>query len=121
MSIWRNVKNPGLWLTCILVLLLGLWPILTQQESVRETIFTILLSVVLASSLNILLGYTGYVSFGHVVFFGLGGYVGLYLISVHQWSLWAAMLASGLAAGLLAGGTGLAIWYFLGDRKKIRD
>ena len=56
----------------------------------------------LASSLNILLGYTGYVSFGHIVFFGLGGYVGLYLIIVQQWSLWTASVAGGLAAGLLA-------------------
>ncbi len=35
--------------------------------------------VLLASSLNIMLGYTGYVSFGHIVFFGLGGYIGFYL------------------------------------------
>ena len=56
----------------------------------------------LASSLNILLGYTGYVSFGHIVFFGLGGYVGLYLMSVHGISLWLALPAGGLAAGVLA-------------------
>ena len=37
----------------------------------------------MASSLNILLGYTGYVSFGHIVFFGLGGYVGFYLMDEH--------------------------------------
>jgi branched-chain amino acid transport system permease protein len=64
--------------------------------------FTVLLSVVLASSLNILLGYTGYVSFGHIVFFGIGGYVGLYLIAEHEWSLYRAMAAGGAASGLLA-------------------
>ena len=98
----RNLRNPGLWITVIAILLLGLWPIVTQRASTREEIFTVLLSVVLASSLNILLGYTGYVSFGHIVFFGLGGYVGLYLISVQAWSLWPSMIAGGLAAGLLA-------------------
>ncbi|MCC6612853.1 MAG: branched-chain amino acid ABC transporter permease [Anaerolineae bacterium] len=97
-----KLRNPGLWITVIAVLLLGLWPIVTQRASTREEIFTVLLSVVLASSLNILLGYTGYVSFGHIVFFGLGGYVGLYLIIVQGWSLWPAMAAGGLAAGLLA-------------------
>ncbi len=98
----RNLRNPGLWITVLAVALLGLWPIMTQRASTREEIFTVMLSVVLASSLNILLGYTGYVSFGHIVFFGLGGYVGLYLIIVQGWSLWPSMIAGGLAAGLLA-------------------
>ncbi|MCL4250771.1 MAG: branched-chain amino acid ABC transporter permease [Anaerolineae bacterium] len=98
----RNLRNPGLWITVLAVALLGLWPIVTQRASTREEIFTVMLSVVLASSLNILLGYTGYVSFGHIVFFGLGGYVGLYLIIVQGWSLWPSMIAGGLAAGLLA-------------------
>ena len=53
---------------------------LTGSAALRETAFTILLSVGLASSLNILLGYTGYVSFGQIVFFGLGGYIGFYTI-----------------------------------------
>ncbi len=63
----------------------------------------------LASSLNILLGYTGYVSFGHIVFYGLGGYVGMYLIVTKDWSLWPAMVAGGVAAGLLALALGQAI------------
>jgi len=59
--------------------------------------------------LNILLGYTGYVSFGHIVFFGLGAYVGLYTISVLDWPLLPAVLAGGAAAGLLAFLLGKAI------------
>jgi branched-chain amino acid transport system permease protein len=102
MSTVHKLRNPGLWLALAAVLLLGLWPVFTQKASTREEIFTVLLSVILASSLNILLGYTGYVSFGHIVFFGLGGYVGLYLVIVQQWSLWTAMMAGGMAAGLLA-------------------
>jgi branched-chain amino acid transport system permease protein len=80
----------------------GLWPVITQNAATREVFFTMLLSVVLASSLNIILGYTGYVSFGHVVFFGLGGYVGLYVMSRHGAPLWLALLAGGLAAAVLA-------------------
>ena len=80
----------------------GLYPVVTGSAATREVIFTILLSVVLASSLNIILGYTGYVSFGHVVFFGLGGYVGLFLMSSWHASLWLAMLAGGSGAGVLA-------------------
>lgn len=102
-------KYLGLIVTIGVLLILAAWPILSGKDITRETTFTILLSIALASSLNILLGYTGYVSFGHVVFFGLGGYVGFYLMSVQGMSLWVAMLAGGLSAGLLAFLLGKAI------------
>lgn len=105
----KNWRNPGLWLTLLVVLAIGLLPIFTGEAATREVIFTMLLSVTLASSLNIILGYTGYVSFGHIVFFGLGGYVGLYLMSSQGASLWLAVPAGGLAAGLLAFLLGKAI------------
>lgn len=105
-SRWRN---PGLWLTIVAVVGVGVWPIITQNAATREVFFTMLLSVVLASSLNIILGYTGYVSFGHVVFFGLGGYAGLYVMSRHGAPLWVALLAGGMAAALLAFLLGRAI------------
>ena len=102
-------QHTSLWLSLAVLLVMGFWPIVTGNALERETMFTVLRSVALASSLNILLGYTGYVSFGHVVFFGLGGYVGFYLIAAHNWSLWAALIAGGLAAGLLAYLVGSAI------------
>jgi len=105
----RIQQHASLWLSLGAVLLIGIWPMLTGNALDRETAFTVLRAVALASSLNILLGYTGYVSFGHVVFYGLGGYVGFYLISERGWSLWLAILAGGLAAGLLAYLLGLAI------------
>jgi len=58
--------------------------------------------VTLASSWNIIAGYTGYASFGHAAFFGLGAYTASLLIiklGVH-WLL--ASLAGGLVAALLA-------------------
>lgn len=102
-------KHLGLIVTIVVMLLLVAWPIVTGKDITRETTFTILLSVALASSLNILLGYTGYVSFGHVVFFGLGGYVGFYLMSVQGISLWLSMLAGGIASSALAFLLGKAI------------
>jgi branched-chain amino acid transport system permease protein len=101
--------SPGLWITLALILAVGVWPVITDAPATREVIFTMLLSVVLASSLNIILGYTGYVSFGNVVFFGLGGYVGLFVMTVYGWSLWLAMIAGGIASGLLAFLLGKAI------------
>lgn len=100
--------SPGLWLTLLAVAGFGAWPLVIGQASLRETLFTALLAIALASSLNIILGFTGYVSFGHVVFFGLGGYVGMLVLSKGA-PLWVAMPLGGLAAGLLAYGLGAAI------------
>jgi branched-chain amino acid transport system permease protein len=106
MKQWRN---PGLWLALALTAAVGIWPAITGKAYAREVAFTILMSVALASSLNILLGYTGYVSFGHIVFFGLGGYVGFYLLSAYSAPLYVAVLAGALSAGLLAFLLGRAI------------
>lgn len=106
MKQWRN---PGLWLALVLTAAIGVWPVIAGRAYAREVAFTILMSVTLASSLNILLGYTGYVSFGHIVFFGLGGYVGFYLLSVYNAPLYVAVLGGATSAGLLAFLLGKAI------------
>jgi branched-chain amino acid transport system permease protein len=102
-------KKPGFWLPLILLVLVGLWPILTKNAANREVVSSILVSVTLASSLNILLGYTGYVSFGHIVFFGFGAYTGFYLMSVQGWPIYSAMAMAGLVPAILAFLLGKAI------------
>ena len=106
MNAWRY---PAFWLTLGLVAAAGAAVFITHSPTLREDLFLLLMYVVLATSLNILLGYTGYVNFGHIVFFGLGGYVGFYFMSQHGWPLWWAVLAGGLASGLLALGLGVAV------------
>src|SRR5512132_1767819 len=101
--------RPGFWIVLLLVLTLGLWPIFRQDAASREVAFTILLAITMAVSLNIIMGYTGYVSFGHVVFYGLGGYVGMYLIDSLGLPLPLAVLGGGAAAALLAFLLGAAI------------
>ena len=107
MKNWRNYI--GIFLPLLVVAGLTLWPTFSDSISNRETTFTILKAIALASSLNILLGYTGYVSFGHIVFYGFGGYVGLYFVNDHGWSIWAGMLAGAVSSGLLAFFLGKAI------------
>jgi len=107
MKQWRR---PGLWLSLALTVAVSLWPVFASNKAyAREVAFTILKATALASSLNILLGYTGYVSFGHIVFFGLGGYVGFYLISVHSLPIYVGVLAAAASAALLAFLLGKAI------------
>ena len=106
MNAWRQ---PGFWLPLAIVLVWGAAVLVIRQDVMRESAFVLLMAVGLASSLNILLGYTGYVSFGHIVFFGLGGYTGFYLISEQGWSLYTAAIAGGLLSALIALLVGLAV------------
>lgn len=57
--------------------------------------------VVLATSWNILSGYTGYFSFGHGAFFGAGLYTTSTLLSRYEWPfLWTLPVAALVAAAL---------------------
>ena len=110
----NRIKSIGLWVGILVVVALGIGPVIGRSPSMRESVFIILQAIVLAASLNILLGFTGYVSFGHIVFFGLGGYMGIYLVSVGAWPLWSAVIAAGFSSGLLAFLLGKAILRLLG-------
>ena len=112
MKNWRN--HLGLLLPALAIVGIALGVKITGNPATRETFFTVLKAIVMATSLNMILGYTGYVSFAHIMFFGLGGYVGFYLISVQSWPLWLAMLAGGVAAGILAFLLGKAILHLRG-------
>jgi branched-chain amino acid transport system permease protein len=63
---------------------------------------TVLMSISLASSWNILSGFGGYTSFGHAGFFGIGSYVGALLLHREVVSWMPAMVMSGLATAGLA-------------------
>lgn len=104
-----RMRRLSFWLPLLVVLALGIWPIVTRDDARREMVSSLLTAIILASSLNILLGYTGYVSFGHVVFFGIGGYIGMYTMNALSWNLGAAVLAAGFVSGLLAFLLGAAI------------
>jgi branched-chain amino acid transport system permease protein len=106
MKAWRQ---PGFWIPVLLLVAWGLYVMIVRQDSTREHAFTLMMFVGLASSLNMLLGYTGYVSFGHIVFFGLGGYTGFYFLSQQNLPLMVSALLGGLVSAILAGLVGLAV------------
>jgi branched-chain amino acid transport system permease protein len=58
--------------------------------------------IALAQSWNLVSGLTGYVSFGHVAFFGMGAYTAGILIARLGWPWPVACLAGGVAAAGLA-------------------
>ena len=61
----------------------------------------ILVFIVLVASFDLLLGYTGIVSFAHTMFFGIGAY-GIAIASTRLGPTWEA-LAIGLGASLVTG------------------
>ncbi len=61
---------------------------------------TVLMFGVLASAWNIIGGYTGYASFGNVVFYGIGAYVTAVLMEKFGVSFAIALPAAGLGAAL---------------------
>jgi branched-chain amino acid transport system permease protein len=86
----------------IVVGLLVLAP-LVLPEFWRRFATEILIWGLLAMSSDILIGYTGMVSFGHSAFFGLGMYgAAAALLAVRPPSLWLAILAGLVGAGAIA-------------------
>ena len=102
-------RQSGFWPSFLLIFLGGLAVLALRQDTLRETAFTVLMFIGLASSLNILMGYTGYVNFGHIVFFGLGGYFGFFLLSELGWPLYLAALAGGVLSMVIAFIIGAAV------------
>jgi branched-chain amino acid transport system permease protein len=65
------------WLTLLLVLIvagLALTPFLIPGSKALNVAAKILIFIVLVASYDLLLGYTGIVSFAHTMFFGIGAY-----------------------------------------------
>jgi branched-chain amino acid transport system permease protein len=75
----------------------------------RESLLLAAVYIILASNLNLMIGYAGYVNFGNIVFFGLGGYICLYLVTALHWPVTPAALTGGVAVSALALLFGLGI------------
>jgi len=85
----------------VLILLAG--APLVLPEFWRRFVTEILIWGLLAMSSDILIGYTGMVSFGHSAFFGLGMYgAAAALLTVRPPDLWLALLYGLAAAGVVA-------------------
>ncbi|NBO04571.1 MAG: branched-chain amino acid ABC transporter permease [Betaproteobacteria bacterium] len=89
------------WLSAALLLiavLLALAPFLFAGAKAMSVAAKILIFILLVASYDLLLGYTGIVSFAHTMFFGIGAY-GVAIASIRFGESWSA-LAVGLALAL---------------------
>ena len=81
---------------------LALFPLLRPGVYYMSALFGLFMYVALACGWNIFGGYTGYHSFGHVAFFGIGAYTSALLLLKLGLSPFYTCLAGGLLAGLCA-------------------
>ena len=83
------------------LLFLSVLPLLTQSRVTLDFVIRLAALGIFASSLNILVGYGGMVSFGHAMFFGSGAYVFGLLMQKTDASIPVAMLGAIAFSGLL--------------------
>ena len=95
----------------VLLLALAFAPFLFPGVKALSVAAKVLVFVVLVASFDLLLGYTGIVSFAHTMFFGIGAY-GIAIASTRMGAGWAALLVGLVLALALSFVLSLAIGLF---------
>ncbi|MFZ1883217.1 MAG: branched-chain amino acid ABC transporter permease [Rhodoplanes sp.] len=103
------MRRPFFWLIALITILLAVVPYVTDDVQLRESLLLACVYIILASNLNLIIGYAGYVNFGNIVFFGLGGYISIYLVDTLHVHIVIAVLVAGIAVSALALLFGLGI------------
>jgi branched-chain amino acid transport system permease protein len=101
--------RPFFWIITAVIAIFVAAPVVGNDVSLRESLILAALYITLASNLNLMLGYAGYINFGSIVFFGLGGYISVWLVNSQGWPLGASLLAGAVGVSLLALLFGLGI------------
>jgi branched-chain amino acid transport system permease protein len=96
------LRRPFFWIIALVIAAFAIAPIPGNDVGLRESLILAAVYITLASNLNLMLGYAGYVNFGSIVFFGLGGYICVWLVSAHSWPLALGLLAAGIGVSVLA-------------------
>jgi branched-chain amino acid transport system permease protein len=104
----RSVRSAGrYWPIPVVVGVVGAYPLLVGNSYLRYVGVLTVMYMVLATSWNLMGGFTGYISLGHVAFFGAGAYTtGLLVLNADL-----PNIAAVLVAGVLVGILGAAIGY----------
>lgn len=105
----RLVRRPFFWIIALVITAFVVAPSIGDNVELRESLILAALYITLASNINLMLGYAGYINFGSIVFFGLGGYICVWLVNAHAWPLAISLLAAGICVSILALIFGLGI------------
>ena len=83
-------------------------PFVWNDLYIQTVLILIMLLAIMASTWNVMGGFTGYISLGHSAFLGVGAYTTAILVVKVGWPWWAGLVASAVTAAMLAGLFGLA-------------
>src|SRR5215813_13344711 len=95
------LKSWKFWIAILVVLLWARMPWFVRNNYQLQVLFRITLFAGLGLAWNLVGGYAGQLSLGHVAFFGVGAY-GLTLLSAHSIPKWVAVFLAAVAASILA-------------------
>lgn len=94
------------WPILVVVGIVAAYPIVVDNSYLRYVGVLIVMYMALSTSWNLMGGFTGYISLGHVAFFGIGAYTaGLLVLRLDLPNIPAVLLA-GVFVGLLGAGIG---------------
>ncbi|MEI6734875.1 MAG: branched-chain amino acid ABC transporter permease [Comamonadaceae bacterium] len=93
-----RVTYIALLILALLAPMIGLYPVFVMK---------LLCFAIFASAFNLLLGFTGLLSFGHAAFFGSAAYITGWLIKMQNWTPELGILAGVLGAGVIGVVVGL--------------
>jgi branched-chain amino acid transport system permease protein len=96
----RSFSPDARW--CVCVAILALAPTLTGSSYVLNVGSLALAFAVLATSLNLIFGFTGLLSFAQIGFWGVGAYVAAIATADYGLSPWLAFVVGGAFTGVLA-------------------
>lgn len=112
MQKYNNKLLPGL--LGLVVIFLLIFPNLSSTSNAQILGLTqMFMLIALASNWNLIGGMTGYVDFGHAVFFGIGAYATGILMAQEWFQNIAALLVGPFSAEVAANPRQLAPWFFL--------
>ncbi len=82
-------------------------PLLVTDRYYMHILISCALYAIVASSLNLVVGYTGYISFGHNALYAIGAYGSALIMQLAGWPFWISLPA----ATAMAGAAGLLVGY----------
>lgn len=77
-------------------------PLVLRGGYLHHLLVLTLLFAILSTGLNMMMGYVGYLPFGYLIFFAIGGYTSTLLAVDLGWSFWLGWPAAGVVAGIFA-------------------
>jgi branched-chain amino acid transport system permease protein len=103
-----RLREPTVWLRLGVIAAFALVPVVAPSFKTTDLALKIALFATLAASYDIVIGYTGIVSFGHAMYFGVGAYA-VALALGKLGGVTYGHLALGLLAGVLVSATAAAL------------